>query len=285
MSLALAFAALLATPALVATPALLATPIGDPPEAAQVASNVAPAAVDAPADSATTLRASLPATAPATRPSDQPFVAVEGLYPLWEQTGTLDAPGAARVGWGHAAVGLGRVSLATQPFLDLYGTANASVKLSLHQGARLSAALVVGGYRLPTAAEERGIGSVNMSKFANPFAPVWLVPVSAALTAVVTPRLHLHASATALSTRSSAAAYEGVSGGLAGFCEWFASPSRSVRLHAGAEGWPTWTQEHVGLSFAWRFPHVALAAGYARRFNPGGTSDSVFLWDAGLLFP
>jgi hypothetical protein len=231
------------------------------------------------------VRATLPAADSSARPSEQPFVAVEGLYPLWEQTGRLDAAGAARVGWSHAAVGIGPVALATQPFLDLYGTANASLKVSLHQGARLSAALVVGGYRVPTAAEERGIGSLHMTKFANPFAPVWLVPVTGALTAIATPRLHLHASATALATRSSETTYNNASGGLAGFCEWFASPSRSVRLHAGAEGWPTWTQEHVGLSFAWRFPHVALAAGYARRFNPGGTSDGVYLWDVGLLFP
>jgi hypothetical protein len=227
------------------------------------------------------------ATAPAPQPAppDRPFVAVDGMYPLWEQTGALDAAGAARVGWSHAAVGLGPVSVGTQPFLDVYGTANASLKLALHRGPRVSAALVLGGYRVPTAAEARGIGSLNMTTFTNPFAPVWLVPLSGALTAVVTPRLHLHVAATALATRSSETAYDGVSGGLAGFAEWFASPSRSVRLHAGAEGWPTWTQEHVGLSFAWRFTHVALAGGYARRFSPGGTSNSVFLWDAALLFP
>jgi len=239
-------------------------------------------AADGPDDPTTIARANSVAAAP---PPQQPFVAVDGLYPLWEQTGALDAPGAARIGWGHATVGLGPVSVGTQPFLDLYGTTNASLKLSLHQGPRLSAALVVGGYRIPTAAEARGIGSLNTSTFTNPYAPVWLVPISGALTAVVTPRLHLHVSATALVTRSTETAYDNVSGGVAGFCEWFASPSRSVRLHAGAEGWPIWTQEHVGLSFGWRFTHVALAAGYARRFSPGGTSDSVFLWDAGVLFP
>jgi hypothetical protein len=238
-----------------------------------------------PDDPSTSVRAEATEAPPATPGPSQPFVAVDGLYPLWEQTGALDAAGAARVGWNHAAVGLGALSLGTQPFLDVYGTANASLKLSLHHGPRLSAALVLGGYRVPTAAEARGIGSVAMTTFTNPFAPVWLVPVSGALTAVVTPHLHLHVTATALATRSSETAYDGMSGGVAGFAEWFASESRSVRLHAGAEGWPTWTQEHVGMSFAWRFAHVALAGGYARRFNPGGTSDSVFLWDAGLLFP
>lgn len=242
-------------------------------------------------DSSTTARASAPPEAPAAveqpvaPPIAPPIVAVDGLYPLWEQTGALDAAGAARVGWNHAAVGLGAVSFGTQPFLDLYGTANASMKVALRRGPRLSAALVVGGSRIPTAAETHGIGSVNMTTFTNPFAPMWLVPVSGALTAVATPRLHLHVTATALAIRSTETAYNGLSGGMAGFAEWFASPSRSVRLHAGAEGWPTWTQEHVGLSFAWRYKCVALAGGYVQRFNPGGTSDRVFMWDAGLLFP
>jgi len=236
-------------------------------------------------DPSTTVHAAATDAPTATSAPTQPFVAVDGLYPLWEQTGALDAAGAARVGWTHAAVGLGPVSIGTQSFLDLFGTANAALKLSLHHGPRVSAALVLGGYRVPTAAEARGIGSVNMPTFTNPFAPVWLVPVSGALTTVVTPNLHLHVSATALATRSSEAAYDGVSGGLAAFAEWFASPSRSVRLHAGAEGWPTWTQEHVGMSFAWRFAHVALAGGYVRRFSPGGTTANVLLWDAGLLFP
>jgi hypothetical protein len=233
--------------------------------------------------SSTTLRAA-PTPVRATE-TDEPRPAVEGLYPMWEHTGTLDAPGAARVGWGHASVGLGPVSLSTQPYMDLYGTANAAVKVALYQGPRVSGALVLAGYRVPTAAETHGIGTLNMTKFGNPFAPVWLLPLTGAVTTVLTPRVHLHLAATMLATRSGETTYESLTGGLAGFCEWFASPSRSVRLHAGAEGWPTWTQEHVGLSFAWRLPHVALAAGYARRFDPGGTSDSVFMWDAGLMFP
>ena len=257
-------------------------PVAAPPEpvAAAVDTTAAPAGAD---EGSTTLRAAAPAAVRASAP-DQPHVAVEGLYPMWEQTGALDAPGAAHIGWGHASLGLGPVSLGTQPYLDLYGTANASVKVALHQGPRVSAALIVGGYRVPTAAETAGIGTLNMTKFGNPFAPVWLVPMTGAVTTILTPRVHLHLSATMLATRSSEATYDSLSGGIAGFCEWFASPSRSVRLHAGAEGWPTWTQEHVGLSFAWRFPHVALAAGYARRFDQGGTADNVFMWDAGVLF-
>jgi hypothetical protein len=214
-----------------------------------------------------------------------PAASVEGLYPLWEQTGSLDAPGAARVGWGHAAVGLGPVALSTQPFLDIYGTANLSAKVRLYRGTRVDAALVVGGYRIPSAAESSGIGSLDMSTFADPFAPVWLLPVSAAVTALLTPRLHLHLTATMLTARSPEASYQSLTGGVAGFCEWFASPTWSARVHAGSEGWPTTPQTHAGLSFALHTKHVALSAGYARRFDPGGTTDNVFLWDAGLLFP
>lgn len=221
----------------------------------------------------------------ASEGDDPPALAVDGLYPLWEQTGSLDAAGAARIGWGHGAVGLGPVVLSTQPFLDLYGTVNLAAKVRLYRGPRIEAALILGGYRVPAAAEVRGIGALDMPTFADPFAPVWLVPVSAAVTARLTPRLHLHLTATTLAVRSSEAAYQSLTGGVAGFCEWFASSTWSARVHAGSEGWPTSPQAHAGLSFAMRTRHVALSVGYARRFDSGGTTDNVFMWDAGLLFP
>ena len=221
----------------------------------------------------------------ATAVEDAPPVAVDGLYPIWEQTGALEARGSARIGYGHADVGLGPISIATQPFLDLYGTANASAKVGLYQGPRLKLALVAGAYRIPSAAQDHTIGSLNASTFANPLAPVWMMPVSVAMTALVTPRLHLHASASVVDVASSEPSYRSLSGGVAAFAEWFATTHLSARVHVGSEGWGTWPQTHAGLSFAWQSRHVALQAGYARRFDPGETSDGVFMWDAGLVFP
>jgi hypothetical protein len=214
-----------------------------------------------------------------------PAPSVDGLYPLWEQTGILEQPGAARIGYGHANLGLGPVAVGTQPFLDLYGSVNGTVKVALLRRPRVRMALVGGAYRLPAGADQRGVGRLHASTFANPFAPVWLIPVSAAATVLVTPRLHLHAGLTVLTARSDEPGYRSVTGGVAGFAEWFASPRWSARLHLGAEGWPVWPQAHVGLSFGWRARHVALAAGYARRFDPGGLFGNVVMLDGALLFP
>jgi hypothetical protein len=215
----------------------------------------------------------------------EPAPAVEGLYPLWEQTGTLEAPRAARVGWAHAGVGLGPVAIRTQPFLALYGTLNLSAKVALLRRPGLRLALLGGWYALPAAAESRPVGNLHAPAFANPFAPITLFPVALAGTVLASRRLHVHASASLLAVRSPEAAYRSVSAGVAAFAEWFASERWSARLHAGHTGWPVWPQTHVGISFGWRVRHLALAAGYARRFDPGETSRGLVMLDGALLFP
>jgi len=217
--------------------------------------------------------------------SQAPTPAVYGLYPLWEQTGAVDPHGAARVGLRRAQVALGRVTVATDPYLDIYGTLNAALKLGVIRGGRLRLALQLGGYRVPTAAESRGLGNVNAGAFANPYSPLTLLPLSGAATWLIASRLHFHATATLLQTLSSTAEMQTTTAGLTGWVEWFATPARSVRLHAGTEGWPTATQEHVGVSVALRTDHVALQAGYARRFAPEGTSANTVMFDGALLFP
>lgn len=237
-------------------------------------------------DAPPTLESTAPTvTDRATQDTDAPTPAVYGLYPLWEQTGAVDAHGAARVGLRRAQVALGPVTVATDPYLDVYGTLNAALKLGLLRQGQLRLALQLGGYRVPTAAESRGLGNVNAGAFANPYAPLTLLPLSGAATWMVASRLHLHATATLLQTLSSTADMQTTTGGLTGWVEWFATPRRSVRLHAGTEGWPTATQEHVGISVGLRTDHVALQAGYARRFAPEGTSANTVMFDGALLFP
>lgn len=210
---------------------------------------------------------------------------VYGLYPIWEETGAVESSLSARIGFGHAQVGLGPLTIGTQPFLDLYRTPNAYAKLGLLRSGRVRLALFGRVHSLPTAAEQQGLGTVNASTFANPFAPVTLLASGAAVSWIVRPTLHAHASATILNVRSPDADYRSVSAGLAGFVEWFATPHRSVRLHAGTEGWPVSGQSHVGLSFGWQSRYLALSAGYARRFDPGDTSSGVVMLDGALKFP
>jgi hypothetical protein len=185
----------------------------------------------------------------------------------------------------HAQVGVGPLTVGTDPYLDLYGTLNAAAKLGVLRRGPVRIALQIGYYRVPTAAETKGIGNLHATGFTNPYAPVALVPVTAAATFLVRPQLHLHASATVLRTLSSEAESRTTTAGVSSWVEWWATPSRSVRLHAGAEGWPEGTQEHVGISFAWRARHAALQGGYARRFAPEGTSANAIMFDGAVIFP
>jgi hypothetical protein len=209
--------------------------------------------------------------------------AVDGLFPLWEQTAVLHAPGALQIGYGHAEVGLGVVQVGTAPILDLHGTVNAEAKVAMVRGPRLQLALVVGAYHLPTAAESRTVGNLNPTGFANPYSPVWLIPISVAKTLRLG-RTALHWTSTVLVSRSPDPAYRTVSGGQTVLFELFASPRWAARAHGGVEGWPVAPQAHLGLSFGYTAPHLYLAAGAARRFSFDGEAANMVLVDGGLLF-
>ena len=105
------------------------------------------------------------------------------------------------------------------------------------------------------------------------------------MTLLAARRLHLHASATLLQTLSTVPELQTTTGGVAAWVEWWTPAGRSVRFHAGAEGWPAAAQEHVGLSFGWRMRYMALQAGYARRFAPEGTAANTIMFDGAVVFP
>jgi hypothetical protein len=250
---------------------------------------LAPRAVAAAAPAATAVTPApvveSPAGPNADADSESPPPAVYGLFPLWEHTGAVEAHGAARIGMRHAQVGLGPLTVGTDPYLDLYGTLNAGAKLGLIRRGPWRLALQLGWYRVPTGAESRGIGNLHASPFSNPYAPMTLLPAAAAATFLASRRVHLHASATVLRSLSEAPEMRATTGGVSAWVEWWATPTRSARLHAGVEGWPAATAQHVGISFAWRARYLAVQAGYARRFAPEGTSANAVMFDGALLFP
>ncbi len=225
------------------------------------------------------------ATTTANATADAPPPAVYGLFPLWEHTGVVEESGAARVGLRHTQVGLGPLTVGTDPYLDLYGTMNATAKLGVMRDGPLRLALQASWLRVPTAAETRGVGNLHAGAFANPYAPVTLLPVAAGVTWLAARLVHLHASATLLQTLSAAPELQATSAGVSAWVEWWTPTGSSVRLHAGAEGWPVAPQEHVGLSFGWRTRYLALQGGYARRFAAEGTAANALMFDGAVVFP
>lgn len=227
--------------------------------------------------------AELAAPAPAPPPPDGG--AVNGLYPLWEQTGILHRAGSFQIGYEHAQIGLGPVQLGTQPILDVHGTLNLEAKVALWRGERLDLALVAAAYHLPTAAEGRTVGNLYPSGFTNPYAPVWLIPVSLAKSLRLGSRVRLHWASTLLFSQSAVAEHRYFSGGQSVMVELAASPRWSARLHGGAEGWPVQTMAHAALSFAYTGDYLYVAAGAGRRFSlEEDEAANVVMLDAGLLF-
>jgi hypothetical protein len=209
---------------------------------------------------------------------------VNGLYPLWEQTAVLHPRGGGQIGYGHAQLGLGRVQIGTQPFLDLYGTLNLELKIALWAEGRHRLAVTANGYRLPTAAHEKSIGDLYPSGFTNPYGPLELVPLSLAHTFAVTPRVRLHSAFTALIQLGEDTGDDHLSVGKTAMLEWALSPRWSTRVHAGLWGLGAQAKAHLGLSFGYTGAHLAASAGYARQLNFTGESRSVLLVDGALLF-
>jgi hypothetical protein len=223
-------------------------------------------------------------TAGSPSPVDGEAGAINGLYPLWEQTALLHRSGAFQIGYNHAQVGLGRVQLGTEPILDLHGALNLQTKVALWRGERLKVALVIGGYRLPTAAESRTVGNLYPTGFTN-YAPVWLVPICLAKSVRLTDRLALHWASTLLLSTSSAPEHRYVAGGQTVLLDLAATPQWHVRIHGGAEGWPVQTVAHAGLSFGYVGRYVYASIGAGRRFPLDGEPANQVLFDGGLLFP
>ena len=249
------------------------------------ASRAAAAAGDAVAQVAAQPPAAAPAAPPAPAPDDPP-PAVYGLFPLWEHTGAVEDSGAARVGMRHTQVGIGPVTVGTDPYLDLYGTLNANAKLGIVRRGPLRLAVQAAWLRVPTAAETRGIGNLHAGSFANPYAPVTLLPVAAAVTLLAARRLHLHASATLLQTLSTvprAADDDRRRGGLGRMVD-ARGTERAVprrRRRAGRRRRKsTSASRSAGACATWR-----CRPGYARRFAPEGTAANTIMFDGAVVFP
>src|SRR6185369_15104913 len=80
---------------------------------------------------ATVLAQASATAAPPPAPADLEVAAVNGLYPLWENTGLTHGSGTGQVGYLHAQGALGPFQLGTQPLLDVYGTPNLAAKVAL----------------------------------------------------------------------------------------------------------------------------------------------------------
>jgi hypothetical protein len=237
------------------------------------------------AQTATITSPSLSIESGVTAAPERELDTVNGLYPLWEQTAVLHPKGTVELGYQHAQLGLGPIQVGTSPYLDLYGTYNLELKLRLFAGHSTAVALVAAGFRVPTQAESRTIGNLHAIGLANPYDPVWVLPVSVALSQVLSPRFHLHATATVLTTNAGAAQGTQVSFGQVGILEIRASSAWRAFVHAGIEGLNVEPNGHLGLSFGYRGRHVMASAGYARRMSFDGESAHVFLFDGGLVFP
>jgi hypothetical protein len=215
--------------------------------------------------------------------ADETVATVNGAYPLWEYTGEMYARGHAQVGYQHAQLGLGRVQVETQPFLDIYGILNGEIKVGLTASERTRSALVLGYYDVPTTVESMPLGNSPVASMPL-YAHLKLLPASIAGTAEIGSRLRAHANAMVLGQWADDARARGISAGASTMIEYRVFEHWAGMMHLGAEGLGQAERAHAGASLAYRLPYLDLRAGYARRFERTEQPASVVLVDGALIF-
>ena len=215
--------------------------------------------------------------------ADEAVATVNGAYPLWEYTGEMYARGRAQVGYQHAQLGLGRVQIETQPFLDVYGILNGEIKVGLTSGERTRSALVLGYYDVPTTVESMPLGNSPVASMPL-YAHLKLLPASIAGTAEIGSRLRAHANAMVLGQWADDPRARAISAGASTMIEYRAFEHWAAMMHLGAEGLGQAERAHAGMSLAYRLPYIDLRGGYARQFSRTDPPANVVLFDGALVF-
>ncbi len=214
---------------------------------------------------ATIAGAPLPSRAdspPATRPP------TTGFYPLWENTGELEATGQMYLGSNGAQIGINDWAQAgTQPLSFLYRVPNASVKLRLDLLPEWKMAAQVGAYYLLEAASQATLSPMYVSRLDNRDFRVLLAPISLSASRWLTPSLAVHQTVTALGLLNNSSLQNSVSFAYSVFAEFAAFSRHSLLLHATEVGF--WNHDHfmLGTSYRWSAQVFEFRIGYFYRIT------------------
>jgi hypothetical protein len=208
-----------------------------------------------------------------------------GLYPLWEDTGTLLEPGGFQLSTSAILAGLTRhLQIGLQPTWLLHRAPNLEAKLSLYSRPGLSLALRQQVVVLFRDAQERMLTTVYGSRLANPSAPVFIAPLSLHASWQPFSRLLLHGSATVLPVLSDQSDFKDqASAGLSLMVELPVLAGHSLLLHGGEVG--IWDHDfaYVGASYRLNYSWFFLQLGYFQRIRDEGSQGSPLL-NVGAIF-
>jgi hypothetical protein len=212
------------------------------------------------------------AGAPTQSPADSPPAArppTTGFYPLWENTGEIEAPGRMYLGSNGAQIGINDWAQAgTQPTNFLYRIPNASVKFRLDLLPEWKMAAQVGAYYLLEAASSATLSPMYASRLDNRDFRVLLTPLSVSASRSLTPSLAIHQTVTALGLLNNSSLQNSVSFAYSVFAEFAAFSRHSLLLHASEVGF--WNHDHfmLGASYRWSASVFEFRAGYFYRITP-----------------
>ncbi len=194
-----------------------------------------------------------------------------GLFPIWENTGTVLRHGQIYVGSQLIGFGLvDRLQVGTHPIRDAMHTPNLHAKLLLLDEPQLQVAAHAELMWMIEGASE----SFTVSNFASRLSTgdgIWVAPLGVTATLAPTRNVFLHVTTTAQGVASKALPAAQVTLGVSGQLEWRVFQHHAISVHAAQVGLlqPDYTQ--VAASYRYQRWIFEGSLGYARRiYRDGG---------------
>lgn len=201
--------------------------------------------------------------------------ATTGFYPIWENTGAVEAHRKIRVGTTGAHFGIGnRAHVGVQPVNFVYRTPNGYAKFLLLDQDGWNVSAQVGAYVLLKQASRAFFSPMYSSRLSNPDHSIVLLPVQLSGTKTLADWFRLHATASVLGMRGGGNIEDDSTLGAFLTGELLASKRNSLLLHLGAAGAIERDFKMAGASYRYQGSFVELRLGYFYRIRRQGVQSS-----------
>ena len=204
--------------------------------------------------------------------------AIGGLYPLWEDTGTMLGHRHLALGLTSASVGVAdRVELGFKPQTFILRVPNAFAKAALYSGHDVSVSVRLSALAVLAGAEKHFWSPTYTSTVPSNNRTLWALPLSGSATWQVQDSLRLHSSMTLMGVIGQGNVKSSVTPGTFVTAEFLALAGHSLFAHAGEIGVWDHNQWVLGGSYRFNYSWLELRLGYFYWWRKDGMQNGPLL--------
>jgi len=207
---------------------------------------------------------------------------VDGMYPLWENTGYTLSFKQARLALFQSSVGIGpHLQLSIRPWSFAMRAPNIAFKYGVYNRGTLHFAVHAGLYVLLPNANNAFYSAQYAARIKNTDSTVMVVPLGSSLTWEATQWLRVHNTLTLLGVFADPYKDQ-ITVGHFVRAEFKPTEHHSLFLHAGEVGFWAHDMFVTGLSYRFNYKAFNVGAGYFYRFSKDGAQGQP-LFDIGII--